>query len=45
MLDTHILIYLIKNKPPSVAARISALDATDTRKKPNRLCLLSVRAG
>ena len=26
MLDTHILIYLIKNKPPSVADRINALD-------------------
>ena len=26
MLDTNILIYLIKNKPPSVAARINALD-------------------
>jgi tRNA(fMet)-specific endonuclease VapC len=25
MLDTNILIYLIKNKPPSVAARINAL--------------------
>ena len=25
MLDTHILIYLIKNKPPSVAQRINAL--------------------
>ena len=27
MLDTNILIYLIKNKPPSVAARINALDS------------------
>ena len=26
MLDTNILIYLIKNKPPSVANRINALD-------------------
>jgi tRNA(fMet)-specific endonuclease VapC len=26
MLDTNILIYLIKNKPPSIAARINALD-------------------
>ena len=25
MLDTHILIYLIKNKPPAVAERINAL--------------------
>ena len=25
MLDTNILIYLIKNKPPSVAQRINAL--------------------
>ena len=29
MLDTHILIYLIKNKPPSVATRINALDPGD----------------
>lgn len=29
MLDTNILIYLIKNKPPSVAARINALDPSD----------------
>lgn len=27
MLDTNILIYLLKNKPPSVAERIDALDA------------------
>lgn len=27
MLDTNILIYLIKNKPPTVAARINALDS------------------
>ncbi len=27
MLDTHILIYLIKNKPPSVAQRINALES------------------
>ena len=27
MLDTNILIYLIKNKPPSVADRINALDS------------------
>jgi tRNA(fMet)-specific endonuclease VapC len=27
MLDTNILIYLIKDKPPSVAQRINALDA------------------
>ena len=27
MLDTNILIYLIKNKPPSVALRINALEA------------------
>jgi tRNA(fMet)-specific endonuclease VapC len=26
MLDTNILIYFIKNKPPSIAARINALD-------------------
>ncbi|WP_019868413.1 type II toxin-antitoxin system VapC family toxin [Methylovulum miyakonense] len=26
MLDTNILIYLIKNKPPSIAGRINALD-------------------
>lgn len=26
MLDTNILIYLIKNKPPSVAERVAALD-------------------
>jgi len=28
MLDTNILIYLIKNKPPSVAERINALDSS-----------------
>ena len=27
MLDTNILIYLIKNKPPSVAQRINALES------------------
>ena len=27
MLDTSILIYLIRNKPPSVAARINGLEA------------------
>lgn len=26
MLDTNILIYLIKNKPPTIAAQINALD-------------------
>ncbi len=26
MLDTNILIYLIKNKPPSIAARVNKLD-------------------
>ena len=26
MLDTNILIYLIKNKPPSIAAHINTLD-------------------
>jgi tRNA(fMet)-specific endonuclease VapC len=26
MLDTNILIYLIKNKPPSIAAHINSLD-------------------
>lgn len=25
MLDTHILIYLMKNKPPGVAERVNAL--------------------
>ena len=30
MLDTNILIYLIKNKPPSVARRIDALEAGDS---------------
>ena len=29
MLDTNILIYLIKNKPPSVADRINALSSDD----------------
>ena len=29
MLDTNILIYLLKNRPPSVAARIDALDEDD----------------
>ena len=29
MLDTNILIYLIKNKPPIVASHIDALDAQD----------------
>ena len=29
MLDTNILIYLLKNRPPSVAARIGALDEND----------------
>ena len=29
MLDTNILIYLIKNKPPAVADRINALDPSD----------------
>lgn len=29
MLDTDTLIYFIKNKPPSVAARINALDDSD----------------
>lgn len=27
MLDTNILIYLIKNKPPAVAERVNALDS------------------
>ena len=30
MLDTNILIYLIKNKPPSVAARVNRLAAGDS---------------
>ncbi|MDT8406676.1 MAG: type II toxin-antitoxin system VapC family toxin [Methylococcales bacterium] len=30
MLDTNILIYLIKNKPPSIATRINALDKDAT---------------
>lgn len=30
LLDTNILIYLIKNKPPSVADRINALKTEDT---------------
>lgn len=29
MLDTNILIYLVKNKPPSIAATINALDKDD----------------
>jgi tRNA(fMet)-specific endonuclease VapC len=29
MLDTNIVIYFIKNKPPAVADRINALDAGD----------------
>lgn len=29
MLDTNILIYLIKNKPPAIAERINALDPLD----------------
>ena len=29
MLDTNILIYLIKNKPPGIADRINALDPSD----------------
>lgn len=29
MLDTNILIYLIKNKPPEIAERINALDPSD----------------
>ena len=29
MLDTNILIYLIKNKPPGIAERIKALDPSD----------------
>ncbi len=29
MLDTNILIYLIKNKPPAIAERINALDPGD----------------
>ncbi len=30
MLDTNIVIYFIKNKPPAVADRINALDADDS---------------
>lgn len=30
MLDTNIVIYFIKNKPPAVAARVNALDADAT---------------
>lgn len=30
MLDTNIVIYFIKNKPPTVADRINALDVDDT---------------
>jgi tRNA(fMet)-specific endonuclease VapC len=33
MLDTNILIYLLKNKPPAVAERINALD------KDSALCM------
>ena len=29
MLDTHILIYLMKNKPPTVAERVNALSSED----------------
>jgi tRNA(fMet)-specific endonuclease VapC len=29
MLDTNILIYLIKNKPPSIATRVNELDKDD----------------
>ena len=29
MLDTNILIYLIKNKPPAVADRVNAIDPDD----------------
>ena len=29
MLDTNILVYLIKNKPPAIAERINALDIGD----------------
>lgn len=29
MLDTNIVIYLIKNKPPAIAERINKLDADD----------------
>ena len=30
MLDTNILIYLLKHRPPAVAARLDALDVDDT---------------
>jgi len=30
MLDTNIIIYFIKNKPPAVADHINALDADST---------------
>lgn len=30
LLDTNILIYLIKNQPPGIAARVDALDEDDT---------------
>jgi tRNA(fMet)-specific endonuclease VapC len=30
MLDTNILIYLLKHRPPAVAVRLDALDADDT---------------
>lgn len=33
LLDTNILIYLIKNQPPSIARRVNALDESD------RLCM------
>ena len=33
LLDTNILIYLIKNQPPAIAQRIDALPAED------RLCM------
>lgn len=30
MLDTNILIYLVRHRPPAVAARLDALDVDDT---------------
>jgi tRNA(fMet)-specific endonuclease VapC len=30
MLDTNILVYLLKHRPPTVAARLDALDVDDT---------------
>ena len=30
LLDTHILIYLIKNRPPSIASKVDGLDDADT---------------